>query len=171
MKGLITGLALLVVLGIGFLLYSSPNAPPEMTEAESAQIEAEVMQWAEAWMEIWRANDCELSRNAWHPTRIAQPRAGRTGVSVDEWIRQCTDQITNRASFSGEWTETEVRVISRDVALFMGSYNATYGYRDETPDRHYPTAAQVMLLERTETGWGLTFFVNSNGPYEGVEGG
>ena len=44
MKGLITALAVLVVLGVGFLLFSSPTAPPEMTEAEIAQLEAEVMQ-------------------------------------------------------------------------------------------------------------------------------
>ena len=43
MKGLITAAAVLVVLGIGFLLYSSPTAAPELTEAEIAQIEAEVL--------------------------------------------------------------------------------------------------------------------------------
>jgi uncharacterized protein (TIGR02246 family) len=42
MKGLITVLAVLVVIGVGFLLYSSPSAPPEMTEAERAQAEAGV---------------------------------------------------------------------------------------------------------------------------------
>jgi len=40
MEGLITLLALLVALGPGFLFYSSPAGPPEMTEAEIAQIEA-----------------------------------------------------------------------------------------------------------------------------------
>jgi hypothetical protein len=42
MKALITVAALLVVLGLGFFLYSTPTASPEMTEAEIVQIEAEV---------------------------------------------------------------------------------------------------------------------------------
>jgi ketosteroid isomerase-like protein len=41
MKGLITLLAVLVVVGLAFFLYRTPTAPPEMTEAEIAQIEAE----------------------------------------------------------------------------------------------------------------------------------
>ena len=42
MKAAITVLGLLVVLGFGFFLYRSPTAPPEMTEAERAQRDAEV---------------------------------------------------------------------------------------------------------------------------------
>ncbi len=168
MKGLITAAAVLVVLGIGFLLYSSPTAAPEMTEAEIAQIEAEVLGLMESWMEAWRGNDCALSRDLWHPTKIAQPRVGRTGISVDGWIESCTTQMANRESFSGEWTDTDVRVISPEAAVFSGTYRATYGYRDGSPGRHYPTAAQVMLVERTEGGWGITFFTNSNGPSEEV---
>ena len=42
MKALITLIAVLVVAALAFFLYSSPAAPPEMTEAEVAQHEAEV---------------------------------------------------------------------------------------------------------------------------------
>ena len=170
MKALITVIALIVVLGLGYFLYSSPTAPPEMTEAEVAQIQVEVSDLMESWMEAWRGNDCALSRDLWHPDHMAQPRGGRTGISVDGWVEQCTTQMANRASFSGEWTDTEVRVISPDAAVFSGMYTATYGYRDGSPGQHYPTAAQVMLVERTGVGWGITFFVNSNGPSELVEG-
>jgi hypothetical protein len=135
-------------------------------EVHSGKIQAEVTQTAEAWMDVWRANDCALSRSVWHPERIAQPRAGKTGFSVDDWIENCTTTMSNRASFSGEWMNTEVRVLSPNAALFEGTYTATYEYRDGSPSNHYPTAAQVMLFERTDTGWGLTFFVNSNGPTE-----
>jgi len=42
MKALIAGLGVLVVLVAAFLLYRSPTAPPEVTEAERAQMEAGV---------------------------------------------------------------------------------------------------------------------------------
>jgi hypothetical protein len=57
MKGLITVLAVLVVLGIGFLLYSSPSAPPEMTETERSQIKAEVDSLTTEWWEAWETFD------------------------------------------------------------------------------------------------------------------
>lgn len=169
MKALITVLALIVVLGLGYFLYSSPTSPAEMTQAEIAQIEAEVTQVAEDWIQVWRDNDCALSRDIWHPEHIAQPRAGRISPSVQDWIDSCTQTTANRASAEGEWMETSVRVLSPDAAVFSGTYSWTMHYRDGSPAQHWPTAAQTHLYERTETGWGLTFFVNANGPVETVE--
>ena len=42
MKGLITVIAVLVVVGLAYFIYRSPTTPPEMTEAERAQMEADV---------------------------------------------------------------------------------------------------------------------------------
>jgi ketosteroid isomerase-like protein len=69
MKALVTGLALLVVLGLAFLLYRSPTAPPMMTEAEIAQHEAEVMQaidgqWA-GYVEAMLGGDTEGVLSFW----------------------------------------------------------------------------------------------------------
>ena len=45
MKGLVAGLVALVAIGVLFFFYAFPTAPPaEMTEAEIAQLEAEVAQ-------------------------------------------------------------------------------------------------------------------------------
>jgi len=140
-----------------------------MTEAERAQIEAEVLQVAETWMDVWRANDCESSRPLMHPTRMVVLWGGTPHSSIDEWMEYCEGSIANRAGWSGSWTDKQVRVFSTDAAVFIGTYSGTYTYRDETPARHYPVASQVILLERTGTGWGITSFENSNGPSEVVE--
>lgn len=171
MKGLVTVLAVLVVLGLAYSLYMTPTAPPEMTDAERAQIEADVLNLAEAWMDVWRANHCELARDILSPDRLALPVGGRADTSVSDWIDYCTRTIENRAGWSGEWTDTDVRVLSPDAALFVGTYAGTYTYRDGSPARHYPTSAQVILAERTDTGWSITTFLNSNSAYEEVEGG
>jgi uncharacterized protein (TIGR02246 family) len=56
-KGLITVLAVLVVVGLAFFLYRTPTAPPEMTEAEIAQIEAEVEAATNEWWAVWSAGE------------------------------------------------------------------------------------------------------------------
>jgi hypothetical protein len=162
----------LAALAVLLLVAACQSPPPtEMTQAEIAQIEAEVNEWAEAWVDVWRANDCELSRPLMHPTRMHVLWGGKPHNSIDEWMDYCTSTIANRAGWSGEWTDTEVRVYSGDAAVFIGTYSGTYTYRDETPARHYPVATQVIILERAGDGWGVTSFENSNGPYEEVEAG
>ena len=173
MKGLITAAAVLVVIFFGFLLYSSPAGSPGMTEAEMVQIEAEVLEAAQAWMDVWEDmdTDCERAAELWHPEHMAYFSGGeRTTPST--WVEVCHRVTRNRAGFSGSWTDTDVRVLSRDAALFVGRQEGTFEHLDGSPTRHYPTGAQVILFERTETGWGITTFSNFNGPPEEVgEGG
>lgn len=147
---------------------AAPTAPSGMTEADRAQIKVEVMQLADAWMDVWRVNDCELSRPLMHPDRMSVMWGGRPHKSVEEWMDHCTTTIANRAQFNGSWTDTIVRVLSSDAAVFVGTYSSSYEYRDGIPARHYPSASQVMRVERTATGWGVTRFENSNGPSEVV---
>ena len=97
--------------------------------------------------------------------------SGGSRVGRDEWLDYCSQTTTNRASVSGSWTDTEVRVLSPDAAVFVGSYDSTMGYVDGTPTRHWPTANQVFLAERTANGWGISFFTNLTGPSEVVEEG
>ena len=173
MKGLIAGLAALLVLGVGFFLYSSPTAPSaEMTEAEIAQIEAEVVQFADAYTDVWRGNDCEGSRDLLHPTRWVRIYDGKPNRDIDEWMRRCEITLANRASFSSEgWIDTEVRVLSPDAAVFIGTNSYTMTYRDDTPARHYPSNTTIMNLERTPDGWRLTSYQNATSGYEVVEEG
>ncbi len=168
-----TAAVIAAIVAVIALLYfaTTPSAPPVMTDSEVAQIETEVEATAEAWLDVWRANDCQLARSIWNPTTMAQPYAGEIGLSVDDWINQCTTTIANRAAWTGQWMDTRVRVVSRDVALFEGTYTGTFEWRDGSPASHYSTAAQTMLFERTDSGWGLTFFVNSNGPVERADEG
>ena len=58
MKGLIAGLGALLVLGVGFFLYSSPTAPSvEMTEADREGIAQEIRQVVQEGFEMVAAND------------------------------------------------------------------------------------------------------------------
>ena len=70
MRALIAVLALVLVVVLGFLLYRSPAGPPaEMTEAEIAQIEAEVRQELESRTESYRdavlRGDANAAATSW----------------------------------------------------------------------------------------------------------
>ncbi len=160
----------------GFFVMASLLAIPfqltaqDLTPAEIAQIESEIEEVAEAWIEVWRANDCSLVPKVFHPNNFTQPQGGYLAKSVEDGIAQCESQTANRASYSGKWVETDVRVISRKAAVLMGVWEGEFHYRDDTAPRRYDHSAQVILFERTEIGWGVTFYVNSNDPPKPVGG-
>jgi uncharacterized protein (TIGR02246 family) len=143
-----------------------------MTEAEIALIQAEVRELAEAWVNAWNdvETDCETAAGLWHPDHAVYFSGGER-VSGQAWIDYCNRTTANRASVDGHWTNSEVRVLSPDAAVFLGSYQSTMGYVDDSPTVHWPTANQTILVERTATGWGISFFTNFNGPSEIVEEG
>jgi hypothetical protein len=149
------------------VLVSACQAPPpaEMTDAERAQIEAEVLALAQGWMDIWDENDCEAASIFLNPESLSFLWSGQA-LNRSEWLEACIPIVANRESFSGNWTETKVHVLSPDAAVFVGTYTATYSYVDDTPARHYPRTSQMGLVERTATGWVFTTFTNVNGPYE-----
>jgi hypothetical protein len=170
MKGAITVLAALVVLGLGFFLYSSPTAPPEMTEADIAQIEAGVMEAADGWLDAWRSEvDCDSNLPLLHPDRLAMPYQGRI-LDREGWHEMCLIRSANVASATFDWTTREVRVLSPDAAVFIGSYSATWEYRDGSPEVRVPSSSVGGVMERTPDGWVWTLYSWSPGPSEDVEG-
>lgn len=170
MKALLAILALLVVLGLGFLLYSSPTGPTEMSEAEIAQIQTEVTGVMERSFEGWRQGDTDMILSAFHPTEtsFSWGTSPWDFATVSEWVRNWYD---TRESWEGGFTETSVKVFNQNEALFQGVYQMTITRRDGRV-LHYPgTASWVSLMERTEEGWKVTIGLTAAGSYEVVEEG
>jgi uncharacterized protein (TIGR02246 family) len=167
MKALVGVVAVaLVVLVAAFVL-----VPTEITEGEQGQIQEEVQQLAQEWMDAWRANACEAHQPFFHPDHLVLLNAGKLIKGWDGWMDYCTPALTNRAGWSGDWIDTEVRAISPDAAVLHGTYSGTYSYRDGSPSHHYPVAAMSIYVERTTDGWKIASFYNSNGPYEEADQG
>ena len=163
--------AVVAVLALLYVATSPMDQSAEMTPEEIAQIEAEVLQVADIWEDGFEdmETDCENTASLMHPDHFAW-FSGGSRIDRDGWLEYCTNATRNRAGYEGEWTTTEVRVWSPDAAVFVGSYQATY---ENVSGRitHYPTAGQVILFERTDTGWGVTHFSNFNGPSEVIQEG
>jgi hypothetical protein len=149
------------------LLFAACQAPSaEMTEAEIAQIEREVMEWGEAWMDAWAAGTpedrCGATQAFIHPDHVAFLTGGAPHTKAG-WFDYCMSTQENWLSYTGRWTDTTVRVLSPDAAIFLARFDATWVRADETVFA-FPAGAQLILVERTAAGWGLTLFENSNGP-------
>lgn len=158
---------------ISVLVVGCQAPPPEMTEEEIAQIQSEVTQLAEAWMAAWTDvdSDCETAYDLLHPDYYIDYQGGNRITTRAEYLELCAARTSNRAEVTARWTDTDIRAISPDAAVISGAYEISYEHVDGSPANHFPSAHQRILAERTATGWGITFFINVNGPRATVEEG
>lgn len=127
MKALITVLAVFVVLGLGFFLYSSPTAPPEMTEAERAQHEAEVREeltsLADSYADAFLSGDAEALMSLYtSDVRIYWTGMNFTRDELQDWVVEAF-QTTS-------WTGFEIRPIEffvhGDAAYTISEVSETF---------------------------------------------
>ena len=169
MKALITLLALIVVLGVAFVLYRSPPAEPEMTEAEIAQIEAEVWAATDANFEGFRQLDPALAMEVWH--RDVSWSWSSRPLNYDQLLQQTTDVLQSFSSYEGAFTPVAVRVLSPDAAVGQFTYECTITYPDGRVV-HYPNnVTMTNLMERTPQGWKATLGSQTVGTPEITEAG
>jgi ketosteroid isomerase-like protein len=154
---------------IGLVLLVGCQAPPaEMTEAEIAQIEAEVLQAAEDWFDGFRQHDLDILMAGYHPTEtsFAGSRAPRDYATVQEsWGNQFEDVV----KYDLEWTETVVKVLSHEAAMFQGYYDATGTYADGRILRWPGNVSFTVLMERTPDGWKITMGSGTNGTAQRID--
>ena len=170
MKAFLAVLALLVVVLLGIRLYSTPSAPTEMTEAEIAQIEAEVTEAATDFLDSFRTMEAEVVGGWFHATETSFVWGGaildQTGM-----VERLSSFMENFESWEGAWVETSVKVLNPDAAMFQGRYGSTIHYTDGRV-LHWPENANfTMLVERTPEGWRATVGDMDNGAYQVVEEG
>ena len=167
MKGLITLLAILVVVGLGFFLYSTPSAPPaEMTDAEIAQIEVEVMQATNDMMAAWNAED-GLASGAFFDSETLNVLWGGNEYDNPESFGEMYATIWERfPSWDGGWDDSFVKVLGPNLALFRGRYHCTLTNQAgvQTFWRPHFTA----LFERRTDGWKMTVVDHAVGTAEEV---
>jgi hypothetical protein len=164
--------AIVAVLALLFIA-TEQTAPPEMTDAEIAQIEAEVTEFGEAWLDAWGPGTteerCAAAQALAHPDRVVWMRGGEPR-GPDGFFDYCMAIQRNWVSYTGEWTDPDVRVLSPDAVIFIGRTSGTWIHTDGRVIR-YPAGVVRFLLERTADGWGFTMQDFSNGPSEVVEEG
>jgi hypothetical protein len=127
MKGLITLLAVLVVVGLAFFLYRTPTALPEMTEAEIAQYEAEVRQAIESRTDVWYdaliQGDAETAASLFtSDALVLMPGVRVSGSEIRSFLAEFVETMT-LTTWEGEYLDW---FIHGDVAYEICSYDETY---------------------------------------------
>ena len=121
MKGLIAALVVLLAVGVFFFYRASPtSAPAEMTEAEIAQIEAEVLEWADLWVESSRSQDADAV------VALMDPDEARYVVNstFHSGLDDCRDALETLyqgwETWAGEWSGESVEALGPEVAFLIG---------------------------------------------------
>ena len=146
------------------LVAACQTAPPEMTEAGRGQIETEVVALMESAIEGVRQLDVDMVMAACHPTDLgwvwsSVPR-GYDRVR-ELWVTW----FENKEAWDGRWTETTVKVLNEDAAVFQGIYEATLTYEDGRIVRYPANASWTSLVERTTDGWKITMLDGGAGTF------
>jgi uncharacterized protein (TIGR02246 family) len=163
MKALAGVVAVALVVLVGAFVF----VPKGMTDAEQAQVEAEVKAVMNAFYDGWREMDMEKVAGLAHPNELIYPYVGQ----VLDWSGY-RDAILawaeGKAAYKGGWTSTKVRVLSPDLAVFSGTSTDTLTYSDGRIFE-YPNNAMAFLLERTSDGWRFSMGGASNAARRAIE--
>ena len=168
MRALNALLVLLATIVVILLVARLPPPSPEMSEAEIAEIRADVLEVVEARFEALRDLDMDKVLQSAHPDLLAWTAGGRimNSAAYRDGMRAWAE---GKESWSGRWVETDVRVLTPDLAVFSGSYVDTIQYSDGRY-LHCPRCSAVFLFERTPDGWKYSMGAGSAVPAEPVEG-
>ena len=169
MKALLAGIALLVVLGVGFLLYSSPAAPPaEMTQAEIAQIEAAVTAVADECVTAMNNLDLEAMAALYDPASMHGNDGANYYATFDEWMTHLHELFGSFEELDSEWTNTRVDVLAPDAALFVGQSDWTVKRAERADSRVEGYITWVM--RNLDGAWKITHQA-STGRWTAIEEG
>lgn len=170
MKGPITVLAALVVLGLAFLLYRSPTPPSGMTETGGAQYEAQVVEAITARLDAYEgvvmSGDFEGWSSYWtQDAHVMEPGMDLTGSEFRGMGRDFFD--AGGQVFSADWETLEV-FVHGDVAYQIGKIHETFQYPGEEPAEAHNHI--FVRWERQPDGtWKISRFLA--GPIEAPAGG
>jgi len=141
----------------GLVLLVGCQAPPaDMTEAEIAQIEAEVMEASDYLIDGWNAHDAETFLTMFHPTKVSHAWGGRVWTNHSELSEEWVSVMETTDSVKISWTDRNVRVLTDQTAMFQGSTELTIYYTDGRIVRYPGTAHWTGLFEPSEAGWKMT---------------
>jgi uncharacterized protein (TIGR02246 family) len=136
-----------------FLLIAAckTTPPPEMTEAEAAQIEAEVTEVGEQLMAGLRNLDTEATAAIYDPASMHGNDGANYYADYDEWVAHNEDLFGRFEELNAEWKNVRIDVLAPDVALLVGQneVTATQTTGDQTNIQGYIT----LVLRKIDGGW------------------
>jgi hypothetical protein len=167
MKTAIRVIVVFLVLGFFAYKYWPPTAPPEMTEAEIAQIEADARAVGDQWLAAVNSINTGAFLDLFD-SADTYAVDGAYYASYEEWVGRIRRLFSTWESVDWAWGETRVEVFAPDAAMFVGQ---TEGTRTRTNGETSNADVGVTLLVR-KIGrvWKITY-QGSAGRWTPVEEG
>jgi ketosteroid isomerase-like protein len=154
MKTAIRVIVVFLVLGFFAYKYWPPVAPPEVTEAETAQIEMDAAAVADQWLAAVNGIDAEAFLDLFDPANTYAVD-GAYYATYEEWVGRIQRLFATWEDVDWGWGETRVDVFAPDAAMFVGQ---TEGTRTRTSGDTSSAEVGVTLLVRKIGGvWKITF--------------
>jgi len=129
------------------------EAPPAgMTEAEIAQVEAEVMDWAEDLSTAYEQLSRDRLAGYWLQENVSSVSFAERAVGLEEIAAIIQNLMANRASIDQEWLPgSVVDVLSPTMALFQGTMRSSV----TTPDGNafVQRVHHTILLKKVDGSW------------------
>jgi uncharacterized protein (TIGR02246 family) len=154
MKALLAILALLVVLGLGWFLYSSPTAPAEMTDAEVTQIEAEVLSAGDQWLAAVNEANPDVFLELFDPSGT-HATDGYHYANYEDWSAHVRRLFSSWEDVNWAWTSTRVEVFASDAAMFVGYAEGTLTRTGRDPSNVAPGA--TLLMKNAGGAWKIIY--------------
>jgi hypothetical protein len=135
-KGLITVVAVLVVVGLAFSLLRTPTGTPEMTETDRTGIEAAILDQTDGMMPSWNSGDVDGTVALFHPGKTALAWSG-TVYDYQSLPGRWEYVWGDYSDHQGFWAERKVEVLGQDATVLRGSFDMPLT-RTDGSTIHYP---------------------------------
>jgi len=169
MRGVVAGLAVLVVLGFFFLRYTAETPPPAgMTESEIAQIQTEVMAVADQLMTALNNLDPGTAAALFDRDSMHGNDGASYFATYDEWVAHNEEFFGRFEELSGNWTNTRIDVLAPDAAVFAGQNEM---FVTQVTGAHTKIEAYITLVLKKIDGTWKIILQSSTGRWTPLEEG
>ena len=137
------------------LFAACQTAPPEMTDAERAEIEAAVTAELQTFIESSNALDATLATSM-YDTEASFVDFGNLyqgHAAIQEHLEGLFSQFQ---TWESAWDELDVEAVRPDLALFFGQFTMSRRYVDDRLQETNPFIWVTGRFALTEAGWKLT---------------
>ena len=142
----ISAACLLLVLGA---CAGEPAPPPEMTNAERGQIQAEVLAWADQWLEAATNLDAQEAAAFFDQADGHFLRGASYEATWQEFLDGSQELYDSWDAWEGQWDTRRIDVLAPDAALFVGEAVGLLWYPD---GREFDHRAVFSFVVRKKDG-------------------
>ena len=148
-------LRIVLLVGSLALMAACQTVPPEMTEAERAEIEAAVTAELQVFIESGNGLDGALAASM-YDTEASFVDFGalyQGQTAIQEHLERL---FSNYQTWESAWDELNVEAVRPDLALFFGQFTLSRRYVDGRLQETNPLVWLTGRSDLTEAGWKVT---------------